>query len=334
VASVRIRCLNPLRELQARGYPVERFDPRRRDRYAAVIFSKRYDDVAYAEARRLRARGAHVVLDLCDNHFHNPDNLAVLRAAAAQLRRMADEADVLVASTEAMADALRAEVGPGRQVTVIGDAVETTVEGVSGPPWSRWWARRRLRDLGSRLEWDAARTPLVWFGSHGGPSGDHGMGDLESVRPVIESLGGEHPVSLTVISNSAEKYDRLIRPWSVPTHYLQWNADTFLAALRLHRIAVLPIRESPFTRCKTNNRLVTALAAGVAVVATGIPSYRPFADCCALDDWLGGLRRYILDAEKRRRDVTAGQRLVERDWVVPVIADQWQRLFDGLRQTA
>ena len=42
----------------------------------------------------------------------------------------------------------------------------------------------------------------------------------------------------------------------------------------------------------------------------------------------------ILDAEKRRRDVTAGQRLVERDWVLPAIADQWQRLFDGLRQTA
>src|SRR5262249_22399937 len=146
VASVRIRCLNPLRELRGRGYPVERFDPRRRDRYTAVIFSKRYDDVAYAEARRLRARGAHVVLDLCDNHFYNPDNLAPLRAASAHLRGLADAADVLVASTEAMAETLHEEVGP-RPVSVIGDAVETTVEGVPGAPWDRWWARRQLRDL-------------------------------------------------------------------------------------------------------------------------------------------------------------------------------------------
>jgi predicted DNA-binding transcriptional regulator YafY len=233
-----------------------------------------------------------------------------------------------------MADALREVVGPGRPVTVIGDAVETTLQGVPGSPWDRWLARRRLRELSGRLRRESARAPLVWFGSHGGPSGDHGMGDLESVRPVIESLDRDHPVSLTVISNSAEKYERLVRPWRVPTHYLPWNAETFLAALRLHRIAVLPIRENPFTRCKTNNRLVTALAAGLAVVATGIPSYRPFADCCVLDDWLSGLRRYILDAEKRQQDVAAGQRLVERDWLLPAIADQWQRLFDGLRRTA
>jgi glycosyltransferase involved in cell wall biosynthesis len=239
-----------------------------------------------------------------------------------------------VASTEAMAEALTQEVGPTRPVTVIGDAVETSIEGIRLTPWARWLARWRLRHLLAGLGREAARTPLVWFGSHGGPSGDHGMGDLESIRPVIESLDREQPVSLTVISNSVGKYERLIRPWTIPTRYLPWSADTFFAALRHHRIAVLPIRQNPFTRCKTNNRLVTALAAGLAVVATGIPSYRPFAGCCVLDDWSGGLRRYILDAEERRREVAAGQRLVERDWLLPAIADQWQRLLDGLRQVS
>jgi len=271
------------------------------------------------------------VLDLCDNHFYNPNDVAELRMAALRLRRMAATADALVAATEAMADVLRHEIGRDRPVTVIGDAAETTIEDVRGAPWSGWLARRRFRGLLQRLERGAERTPLVWFGAHGGHAGDHGMGDLESIRPVIEALDREHPVSLTVISNSEEKYRRLIRPWPVPTHYLPWHAATFFDALRAHAIAVLPIRETPFSRCKTNNRLVTALIAGLAVVATGIPSYRPFAECSVLDDWSAGLRRYISDPAERGRHVATGRALVERDWMLPSIADRWQQFFDGFR---
>lgn len=331
VASVRIRCLNPIRELRRRGYPVELFDPARSGAYSAVVYSKVYHDAAQAEARRLRANGTRIVVDLCDNHFYNPLKLDTLRTAAARLRRMLGEADELVASTDAMAEVLRGELGAETPVTVIGDAVETRIEGVRTTSWKRWWARRRLDTLTARLGAAPGRTRLVWFGSHGGPSGDHGMGDLEILRPLLESLHRDHSLSLTVISNSATKFARLIRPWSLPTHYLEWHADTFLEALRLHTIAVIPIRQNPFTRCKTNNRLVTALTAGLAVVASGIPSYGPFEGCCALDDWSGGLQRYILDPDARRQDVARGQALVQRESSLVVIADQWQRYFDGLR---
>ncbi len=330
IASVRIRCLNPVRELQRRHYPVEVFDPAHRGAYSAVIYSKAYNNAVLSEARRLRVSGTRIVLDLCDNHFYNPMALDALQAAGAQLRRMIAEADELVASTDAMAEVLGEEAG-STLITVIGDAVETRIDGVSTTAWRRWWERRRLSALAARLQAAPARTRLVWFGSHGGPSGDHGMGDLEIVRPLLESLHREHPLSLTVISNAREKFDRLIRPWPLPTYYLEWSAETFLDALRLHTIALIPVRQNPFTRCKTNNRLATALAAGLAVVAGRIPSYEPFEGCAVLDDWSGGLRRYILDPEARRRDVAAGQGLVDREWSPAAIADQWQRYFDGLR---
>jgi hypothetical protein len=333
IASVRIRCLNPLGELRRQGYPVELYKAARRGSYAAVIFSKVYDEAIQAEAEKLRAAGAWVVLDLCDNHFYDAPGAEVARTASARLRRMLGLADELVASTEAMAEVLREETGGRTAVTVIGDAVETTIEGVWIAPWERWLAQRRLRALSERLGGGSA-SRLVWFGSHGGPSGDHGIGDLETLRPLLESLHSERPVSLTVISNSAEKFERLIRPWRLPTHYLEWSPVTFLAALRLHEIAVIPIRDNPFTRCKTNNRLVTALASGLAVVASSIPSYLPFASACTLDDWSGGLRRYIFDPASRRRAVAAGQAVVDREWLLPVIADQWRRYFDGFRERA
>lgn len=331
VASVRIRCLNPLAELRRAQYPVELYDPARRETYSAVVFSKIYDDATQAEAARLRESGAWVVLDLCDNHFYDAGSSEVVRAASARLRRMLGLADELVASTETMAAVLREETGGRTPITVIGDAVETAIDAPRTAPWSRWLARRKLRSLLSQLDASAA-TRLVWFGSHGGPAGEHGMGDLETIRPLLESLHGERPLSLTVISNSAEKFERLISRWRLPTQYLAWHPATFLEALRAHEIALIPIQDTPFTRCKTNNRLVTALAAGVAVVATGIPSYRPFAGVAALDDWPGGLRRYIFDPEGRRQAVAAGQALVQREWTLPLIADQWRRYFDGFRE--
>jgi len=221
VASVRIRCLNPLRELRRRGCPVELFDPTRRDSYAAVIYSKAYGPEVQAEARRLRGKGTRIVLDLCDNHFYNPDGREILRAAAAELHRMLDLSDELVASTEAMADVLRGETGTDRPITVIGDAAETSIEGVPSSPWSRWWAARRLRGLAARLRALPHATPLVWFGSHGGPAGEHGMGDLVIIREALVALHREHALTLTVISNSAAKFRRLLRSWPVPTQYLE-----------------------------------------------------------------------------------------------------------------
>src|SRR5680860_1373203 len=93
VASTRIRCLNPLSELQGRDYPVELFDPQRVGRYAAVVYSKLYDESAYREALALQKNGVRIVLDLCDNHFYNPNELETLRKAGAQLQRMMALAD-------------------------------------------------------------------------------------------------------------------------------------------------------------------------------------------------------------------------------------------------
>ena len=83
VASSRLRCLEPLSELRSRGYSVETFNPNHVDRYAAVIYSKAYDDLSYREATGLQKRGIRVVFDLCDNHFYNPRGLSYWKQAAA-----------------------------------------------------------------------------------------------------------------------------------------------------------------------------------------------------------------------------------------------------------
>ncbi len=327
VASARIRCLNPLAELERRGAPVELYQERRT--YAAVLYSKRYDAATIRDAERRKAAGTRIVFDLCDNHFYNPRDSRRLAVAADRLRVMLRLADDLVASTEAMAEVLRAETG-GRPVTVIGDAVEDAV--VQRERWDRRLDNRQRLTfaetrLGSGKYTNALR--LVWFGVHGGPYGAGGMADLRRVRDALQRSRRVQPVWLTVISNSQLSYYRWVRWIGLPTTYLNWNPTTFVEALGLHHVAVVPVTPTPFTRCKSNNRVATALFHGLAVIADAIPSYEEFRPYTVLDDWERGLTRYAAQSA-RADDVETGRAHVRAHWTIGPIADQWQRFFEGL----
>jgi hypothetical protein len=332
VASVRIRCLGPMRALARAGWASEYWVPGRR--YDVVVFVKRFDAEAVELAARLRAQGTRVITDLCDNPFYNPNGLASVAEMADGVRRMAAHSDVLVASSDALAEVARGELAGGPPIVVIGDALDEGLpelrrslgERVTGPSelrrLRRWVAARRAE----------GRVPLVWFGIHGGPQAPHGMADLERIRPRLEHLESGTPVSLTVLSNSASKFRDMAASWRLPVRYLEWRPSTFADALTLHDIAVLPVSRNPFTDCKSNNRVVTALWAGLAVVADGIPSYRDFADCAALDDWDAGLTRYLTSSSTRTADVERGRRRVASSWRLDRVAQQWRALLgDGAR---
>lgn len=329
---MRIRCLNPLRQLQSWGFPVELFDSTRADCYSAVVYSKSYSEANYQEAAALKKSGTRIVFDLCDNHFYNPNASQALEKVRQDLKQMMNLADYLVASTEAMADVMRSELSVPHKITVIGDAVETEVRGSATPFWKRMWQMRQLSKLIGQLQMEKqnGRTPLVWFGIHGGPHAEFGMLDLLKLRPLLEKINDNFPLSLTVISNSRKKFHRSIKAWRIPTRYLAWYPETFFPALKAHSIAVIPISTNPFTRCKTNNRLALSLYAGLAVVADSIPSYQAFAEVCWLDDWERGLEGYLSNPDLRRRHVEAGQKIITEEWTLSRIADRWRDFFDHL----
>lgn len=332
VASSRLRCLRPLSELQSRGYSVELFNPRHVSRYAAVVYSKIYDDASYYEAVNLRRRGTRIIFDLCDNHFCNPRDLNYWKKAGERLRRIMALADELVVSTEALAEIIKRELPMEKPITVIGDPVETEIKSSHTLIWRRWLVLRQSASVLSKLRagQDEGRTPLVWFGNHGSPYAEGGMLDLQRIRSLLDGINRHYPISLTVISNSRRKYQRFIKPWLMPTYYLTWYPETFFPALRAHTIAVIPISDNPFTRCKSNNRLALALSEGLAVVADSIPSYRPFAGACYLADWERGLESYLTDPHLRRSHVDLGRSIVNDEWTENRIADKWQRFFDTL----
>src|SRR5262245_6367626 len=332
VASYRLRCLNPLRQLRARGLPVELFRTDHLKMYRGVVYSKLYDRKTYEEAVALKRRGVRIAFDLCDNHFHSAHDSEFWRSVEDDLRRMLRVADEVVASSEALADEIRRQVEGTRKITVIGDGVESEIDVSTVSRWKQAWYRFRTARLVRQIQSQktTGRIPIVWFGYHGSSRAEGGMLDLLKVRSLLESISPRFPIRLTVISNSKHKFLEHIRPWSIPTVFVQWDPISFLPILRSHYIAVLPIARNPFTRCKTNNRLALALNCGLAVVADSIPSFLAFSEACFLDNWEAGLEAYLGNQNLRRDHVLAGQSIIAKSWTTEKIADRWQALLNRL----
>ena len=333
--SIRLRAVVPMQTLRARGLDVGWFDPDNADGTRLVILGKRYDHDSLSTVITLQQRGIKVALDLCDNHFYNPTGKPEWSRRAESLRAMVQQVDHVIASTPALADVVAQESEERTPVNVIGDPADQ-LELVPSRFKDRWLEPRRQDRFLKRLQ--ALRADghclLVWFGNHGVPYADGGMLDLLALQPILERLHSHHPIALTIISNSREKYEQSIRPWAIPTLYADWHALSFEPLMQAQDIALIPVGDNLFTRCKTDNRVASSLRYGLAVVADPVPSYLPYADCIRLGDWEPALSQLVTDAEYRRRLAASGQQLARARSAPETIADQWQALFEQLNVLA
>jgi len=174
------------------------------------------------------------------------------------------------------------------------------------------------------------RKQVLWFGQHGAPHSKFGMESLEALLPVLEDVNQSVPIELIVVSNNFDRFAALERQVSFPCRYSKWTLEGIFAHLRECDVCVMPNPRDEFSITKSANRAALALSMGVPVVATSIPSFLPFADCIALDNWKGGLLAYLTDDARRRRDVDAAQSVLAREYDSEVIAERWRNLIDTL----
>lgn len=322
VASVRYRCLNPLQELQKRGFPIELYDSRNRHFYSGVIFSKLYDDENYSIAEELKKRGSKVIFDICDNHFYNPNNLEKFKVVRRQLLRMLGIADSVVTSTEMLANILIHEARLQSSPAVIGDAVEEEI--ICKTAKRNWW-QKLTGGKGRRLDKtkQLGKTNILWFGVHGGENAPYGMLDLLNLQDLLTKISKDFSICLNIVSNSREKYEKYIKPFAFQTSYNEWDMESFGEILRQNDINIIPISKNPFTLCKSNNRLATALFAGVPTVADEIPSYRELSPFCILDNWESGITMYLRERETRMEHVSRARLYIGKRYTIKQIGNQW-----------
>jgi hypothetical protein len=323
IASVRYRCLLPLRALQEKGFPVTLFDERHSDRYRGVVFSKLYDPASQRLAEKLKSRGAKVVLDVCDNHFYNPFRLPQYDRVRADLLRMIALADVVVSSTRPLADVIVQEGSLPDRPTVIGDPIEELPR-LDDEPKSG--SRRESPSDAPRR--NPALPRLVWYGNHGSPNAPGGMLDLLRVADTLERINRKYAFELVVLSNSRQKYHEHVASLPIRSVYREWRYDTFRSELEAAAATIIPVGLNPFTVCKSNNRLVLALHHGIPVVADSIPSYDEFGAFSFLNDWERGLEAIFERRPEVGEKTEAGMQYVNENWSLEKISDQWRQLLE------
>jgi hypothetical protein len=331
-ASYRLRCAQIISALRAEqvdcgewkiGMPAP----------SVLVLSKRYDAATIKTATELRASyGTRLLLDLCDNHFYSNDTSPMWHRRADELRKAIKAVDGVVASTKALAQVIRNEVPEASNISIIGDAAElpTTPHDISMKRFIAEWQLRRLESfLTTRIPEKNRR--LIWFGNHGSGYADGGMADLRSVERLIHEFSSTTPLHLTIISNNRDTYRRLTEDWKISSTYLPWRAQNFSRILKLHGTCIIPIRSNPFTICKTNNRVATALLHGLSVISDSIPSYQEFDKYITLDDWPTGLQNSTTSQSTLDSRIVAGANFVIRNYGIQQIKSQWHETLNRLR---
>jgi hypothetical protein len=306
IASYRYRVLEPIRFLSARGHAVELFDEARFDHYGLVVFSKAYKAEDQVLAKRLKAAGKRVLLDLCDDHFFNPRDLEKYRRARQDLLAMIALADGVVCSTPVLAKTIKDEAGLAVSPSVAPDVYEQApvTAAQPGPP--------------------DRPAKLLWFGRHGSPNAEAGMADLSLIQDDLARAAARRPFELVVMSDSREAFETLAKDFPVPLGYVDWNPASFAAELGQCDGVVIPLSDNRFVAAKTHNRLSLALSAGVPVVADRIDAYTEFEPFCWLGEWREGLEAVLMKPQEARARAAGARAYLEAHWSAEAVAPQWE----------
>lgn len=319
IASVRLRALGIAQQLRRQGVDAMVSElrhgvPAEYSDVDIVVFSKAYSEMAVVLAERLKCEQKRIHFDLCDNRFIYGDE---------NLLRMLTLADGISCGSKALAGVL-AEHGYDN-VCVINDYMEKVFP--SNNPL--FWPERTINRLRSTKIMRSGLR-LVWFGSSGSPGVRTGMDDVAKEVKALNEVARDIDLHLVIVSNSFVRYFQSLRRATFPTSYFRWHPETFSPLLMSMDLAIIPVSDSEFNRCKTENRLLTCFAHSLPVVASPIPSYMPFADFAYLGDISAGVKRYIDEASGARERLQRAISYCETAFSVEAVTACWLEVLAGV----
>lgn len=301
LASARYRVAIPAQQLARMGHEVQvaSLGP---DGYPAgardapcdvVVISKSFHAANEALAEAMRARGVKVAVDFCDDHFEHPQ-------LGPHHARLAALADVILASTEAMAAAVRRHAG--REAIVVPDPVE-------GP--------RRVPAFAPRFP----ELRMAWFGH---PTN---LGGLAAKASQLQALARRFPVRLQVVTapaaQAAAEVSRLAGQ-GVRAEHIAWSTEATWKALEDADLAWIPVAAEERKQAKSPNRLLETIWAGRLAIADEVPSYMPYADLVPIGRSLEeGVTEALADAAAVESRLREGQRRIARDHSAFACGARW-----------
>lgn len=306
-ASARYRILLPGEQLNRFGHTVHVHATNdefwSEGRYAAivgdiVVFSKSFDRRNELLAESFKQAGRRLVFDICDNHFDHPQH-------GPHFRRMVQLADVLVASTQTMAEIIR--VTTGRTSVVIGDPVE----GTRGA---------------ARFQPDGAMLKCLWFGH------PINLDSMFASLPALQTAAARYPIDLNVVTAPIPGLTDQLNEWNcnhadgLRLRLTQWSPVNVQHGLQAADMVLIPSLTNSTKQVKSPNRLIESIWAGRLTLAYPLPSYLEFDGFSCLHENLGvALEVAMLAPNAHHERIVAGQQYIDTCYRPEHIARQWEQ---------
>jgi hypothetical protein len=176
---------------------------------------------------------------------------------------------------------------------------------------------------------EAARERrVVWIGERGTGRADSGITAVLRAASALLTIARDLPLRLVIVSDDREAYEAMIRPLPIRTEYRDLTALSAMDALAGADACIVPDAGACARTGSPLARSALALAQGVPVVAASSPALQPLKGGLALDDWEVGLRTYLVDAERVRRDVETARRVIVANWSHEAVGLSWTAAID------
>jgi len=279
--------------------------------YDVVVLQKRFSETDRAIAHwAQKTSNAKVGFDICDNYFIMDDERKKL------LELMCETADFVTTCSDTLSTIVKKY---NSNVYTISDGVKPIA-------------------MPKRHE-QKEKPVILWFGNHGERVGqvEHGMGDLLMIKDCIEDLAKSFSFKFLVVSNSREKWRRLISPWNCETEYQEWTFDWKDSGILESDICVIPVEIDQFSSCKSNNRILEVMQRRIPVLASPIPAYRStIIDsqngflCSSPKDFSMNLSTLLTSWQLRQKIGEESRRTVLAEHLIGNVSQRWSKLFKGI----
>ncbi len=250
--------------------------PNEADYYDAYIFGRVPDPATFMFALKAFERGAVIIWDLDDDFLSIPEWSPVKEqfgsVAIAYLEQSLKMSTWVTVSTVPLAEAVTAGwPGLSGKVKVLENLVDTgpyfAAHGpIAGDQTKAPWARGAVSVLPS-AESQPRPTKILWSGS------DTHVGDIQPVRSIMEHLQtapGFVLIMYGYIPNDFKNKKNVIHiPWGAKRNY---EGITSLVA---PDVAMLPLKDCKFNRCKSIIKFMEMTMSGAMCVASDV---QPFSD--------------------------------------------------------
>lgn len=239
--------------------------------WSTIIFS----DEEFLKVMNLRKwSGAKWVVDIDDNLYAIPFDNPVARRVTGyreNIERCLQMADGITVSVPSLAELYR-PLNPN---------IHIQKNGLDPKIWKPLAAKKKPN----------ARLRIGWRGAYGHKD------DLELVYPALQRLQEKYDFDLIAFGVKADRPDWKHEDWvgilDYPAKLAELNFD----------IALVPLLDSSYNRCKSNLNWLENAALGSAVIYTPTENQRGLPGIAAKTnfDWYEGLEKLISDAQYRKR---------------------------------